>query len=161
MPSSVTPIAHVVCSKAEEDSHGAAIHALPVNLGLSMSLTDVLASTDLLQDTILAEQILRLGLRLLILLLHFLLTVDKPSKVRLFAPVALIEGAPVVRILLHSAKIEVTFRRQTLIVENALFVSMSQSLCFNFLLETYEGSELGRDRRRKTPHCDGLLAAGT
>ena len=55
IPSSVAPIAHVVCSKAEEDSHRAAIHALPVNLGLSMSLTDVLARADLLQDAVLAE----------------------------------------------------------------------------------------------------------
>ena len=73
---------------------------------------------------------------------------------------ALIEGASVVCILLHSAKIDVAFRREPFIIENALFISVCQSLCFNFLLESYQGSEQGSDRRGEPLQCDSLLAAG-
>ena len=45
--SSVTSIAHVVCPKAMEYGNRTTKHALPVNLCLSMSLADVLASANL------------------------------------------------------------------------------------------------------------------
>ena len=71
---SVALVAHVVSAKAVEDSNGAAEHALPVYLRLTMLFTDILAGPNLFQYAILAPEVLRLGLDLLSIV-HFLFTV--------------------------------------------------------------------------------------
>ena len=55
-----------------------------------MSLTDILAGPDFFQNTVLAKEILRLGLRLLSVV-HLLLTVDQTTEVRLLATVAFVK----------------------------------------------------------------------
>ena len=88
--SSVALIAHVVSTKAVEDSNGAAEHALPVNLRLPMLFTDILAGSNLFQDAILAPKVFRLRLCFLSII-HFLFAVNKATKVWLFALVAFIK----------------------------------------------------------------------
>ena len=80
----VALVAHVVGSKAVEDGDIAAKHALPVYLRLSVLFTDILASSDLFQDAVLASQVLRLRLVGLIIV-HLLFTVDQTTEVWLFA----------------------------------------------------------------------------
>ena len=51
----VALVAHVVGSKAMEDSNVAAKHAFPVYLRLSVLFTDILASSDLFQNAVLTS----------------------------------------------------------------------------------------------------------
>ena len=94
--------AHVVGSEAAVEGSRAAVHAFPVDLDGSMLWAFGLTSTDLLQQTLLAEKIFFLCL-LLFLVCHLLLTVNQTSEVRLLAAMALVNRASEVRKFLRSS----------------------------------------------------------
>ena len=85
-------VAHVVSAEAVEKGDGAAVHAFPVDLCLSMFGTVSVPNAQLLRSAVLAEKVFRLCITLFGIV-HLLLTVDQSSKVWLFARVALVEGA--------------------------------------------------------------------
>ena len=57
----MTRLAHVVSAKAAEESSGAAVHAFPVDLYLSMLFAGCLSGADFLEQAILAHQVLGLS----------------------------------------------------------------------------------------------------
>ena len=99
-------LAEVVRAKAAVDGHAAAELALPVDLRRSVLGTPGHASSDPLEQTVLAKEVLLSGL-LSLSVSHLLFAVDKAAEVGLLAIVALIEGAPVIRELLRFAKVGV------------------------------------------------------
>ena len=82
--------AEVICAPAAVGRDRAAIHALPVSEFNAVLLALSHADTHLLEQALLAEEVLFVGLTPLICL-HLLLTVDQTAEVRLLAAVALIE----------------------------------------------------------------------
>lgn len=137
-------IAHVVRTEAAVQSSGATVLALPVDLLGAVFLTRGLTSTDLLQNAVLAQQVLFLGVALLSVG-HLLLAVDQASEVRLLTAMALVEGATMVGVLLRLAKVCVALGRKTLILEDALFLSIDQSLTFDLALKAKEWTQLSSD----------------
>ena len=101
----------------------AAIHALPVGEFNAVLLALSHADTHLLEQALLAEEILFVSLVSLISL-HLLLTVDKTAEVRLLAAEALIERATVHGKLLRLVVVVVQFIFQSLITEQALSLSI-------------------------------------
>jgi hypothetical protein len=87
-------IAHVVRPEATEERYGAAIHALPVDLDVTVGGASGRSSTNVLQEAVLTQKVLLL-LSFLGFLGHFLLAIDEAAKVGLLALVALIESAAV------------------------------------------------------------------
>ena len=76
-------LAHVVSTKAAEESSGAAVHAFPVDLYLSMLFAGSLSGADFLEEAVLAHEIF--GLSFALSVVSFLFTVDQSTKVRHFA----------------------------------------------------------------------------
>ena len=68
-------VAHIVGSKAVEKGNGAAVHAFPVNLCLSMFVAISVTNAHLLGTAVLAQEVLWLCLTLLGII-HLLLTVN-------------------------------------------------------------------------------------
>ena len=98
--------AHVVGAKAAEESSGAAVHAFPVDLYLSMLLTLGAPCADFLEEAVLAHEVL--GFRFALLgVVSLLLAVDQSTKVGHFAGVAHVEGAAMVSKLLRLVVVEV------------------------------------------------------
>lgn len=134
-------IAHEVGAEAVEQCRAAAVHALPVDLCFAVFVTDLLARTNLLQDALLAAEILHFGL-ILLSIVHLLFAVYEATKVRLLAVKALVEGAPMVGVLLLLAVVNVVFVGKSFISKNALILSMDQGLLLNDFLETNERTKL-------------------
>ena len=76
-------LAHVVGTEAAEESSGAAIHAFPVDLYLSMLFAGSLSGADFLEKAVLAHEVLRL--RFALSVVCFLLAVDQSTEVGHFA----------------------------------------------------------------------------
>ena len=91
-----------------------------------------------------AEKVLFLGL-LLFGVGHLLFAVDETTEVRLLAVVALVEGAPMVRILLRPSEIDVRRVAKALILEQALLLGVLERLLFHLLFEAEERFELVHD----------------
>ena len=153
----VTLIAHKVSSEAMEQGCAAAKHALPVYLCFTVFITNVFPCADFFENTILAHKIFGIGLALLYPI-HLLLAVYQASKVGLFAPMALIEGASMICKLLRLAEVNVVFIGQALIIENALILGIYQGLFLYDLLKAEERAKLGCDRIRQSLQLDFLLA---
>ena len=83
---------------------------------------------------------------MLLSIVHFLLTIDKAPEVRLLAPVTLVEGAPMVGILLRSLVINVVNVFKALVVEDSLIFRINQSLSLNDFFESKQGAKLLRNR---------------
>ena len=130
----VAIIAEVVCSEAAEEGSGAAEHALPVDLSIAVLFAHSCSSTHLLQEAVLAEEVLLGGLAI-VSVSHLLLAVDKATEVRLLAFVALVEGATVVGELLWPSIVVVTNCGKSLIRKDALFLSILKSELFNTLFK--------------------------
>ena len=88
----MTPLAHVVCSKAEVNRHAAAENALPAYVLGSMLFAHSVSSAIRLQLTVFAEKIFLSGG---FFEAHLGLAVNHAAKVRFTAFVALIERAGV------------------------------------------------------------------
>ena len=154
----MTLIAHEVSTKAMERCSAAAEHALPVNLCFAVFIANFFTGTYLLKNAILAQEILGLGLTLLNSV-HLLFAVDEATEVRLLAPMALIEGASVVRELLRLTEVNVLTVGKALVTENSLLLGINQGFLLDHPLETKEGSQLGSDGLRQSLQLDLLLAA--
>ena len=76
-------LAHVVSTEAAEESSGAAVHAFPVDLYLSMLFAGSLSGADFLEEAVLAHEIF--GLSFALSVVSFLFTVDQSTEVRHFA----------------------------------------------------------------------------
>ena len=83
---------------------------------------------------------------MLLSIVHFLLTIDKAPEVRLLAPVALVEGAPVHGILLRFLVINVANIFKAFIVEDTLVFRINQSLSLNNFFESKQGAKLFGNR---------------
>ena len=151
----VAIIAEVVCSEAAEECDRAAEHALPVDLNITMLFAICLTSSHFLQETILAHEVFLFGL----VITSLLLTVDESTEVRLFACVALVEGAAVVGVSLWLSVVVVTNRGESLIGKDALHLCVPKSHLFNFLLEAEERAQFASDGIGDTFKLDLLLAA--
>ena len=112
--------AEVGGAKTDEKCCRAAELALPVNLDTTVFLTARLTCSNLFQKAILADQVLWLVVIRSLSTLN--LTVNKTTKVRLLAAVALKEGAAMVRKFLWLVVVDVTRRRKSFIVEDALLL---------------------------------------
>ena len=77
-------IAHVVSAKAVEKRNGAAVHAFPVNLRLSVFVTVSVSDSHLLRAAVWAQEVFGLCVTLFSIV-HLLFTVDQSSKVGLLA----------------------------------------------------------------------------
>ena len=109
---------------------------------------------------VLAHEILGLCLALLSVV-GLLLTVDQSSEVGHFAGVAHVEGAAMVGKLLRLAKVEVAWRRKSLISEDALPFGVGESLFLDLFLQAEEWAEFFSDGARDLlGHLDLMLAAG-
>jgi len=150
-------IAHVVRAKAAEQGSRATVLAFPVDLSFAVCFAISLTGSNLLQEAILAEEIFRLGV-LLLLVCHLLLAIDQSAEVRLLAPITLVERASVISELLGLAKVDIAFFGQTFIVQEALLFGVDESLLFDGLLEAKEGSKLSGDGARNSLELDLGLA---
>ena len=83
---------------------------------------------------------------MLLSIVHFLLTIDEAPEVRLLAPVALVEGAPVHSILLRFLVIKVANIFKAFVVEDTLIFRINQSLSLDNFLESKQGAQLLRNR---------------
>ena len=77
---------------------------------------------------------------MLLSIVHFLLAIDEPPKVRLLAPITLVKGTPVHSILLRFLVIIVARIFQALIVEDTLIFRINQSLSLNNFFESKQGA---------------------
>ena len=102
-----------------------------------------------------------LGFRFALLgVVRLLLAVDQSTKVGHFAGVAHVEGAAMVSKLLRLAVVEVARRRKSLILKNALFLSVDEGFFFDLFLQADEWSEFLSDGARDVlGHLDFMLAA--
>ena len=149
----VAPVAEVVSTEAAVESSGAAVHALPVDLGISVLLAGSLTSTDLLEEAVLADKVL-----LLSLLCHLLTAVNETTEVRLLAGVALVDRAAEVGVGLRAA-VEVTILlSNTGILKDTLLLSVDKSDLLDLLLEAQERAKLSSNRARETLDLNLLLA---
>ena len=124
--------AHVVCAEAAEESNGTTVLTLPVDLDAAVFFTRCLTSTDLLEETILAQKIFFIGLALLSVG-HLLLAVNETTEVGLLATVALIKGGAMVCKFLGLAVVNVTLSGKSLIVEDSLTFGVLQCFLLNML----------------------------
>ena len=106
-----------------------------------------------------AQKILFLS-RTLLGRVHLLLAVDQTAEVGLFATIALVEGASMVRELLRSAEVRIGLRSQALIVQKTLLVSVVEGLPLHLLFQTDKRAELLRYGLRDTLELNLLLATG-
>lgn len=83
-------VAEVCRAEAVVESDRAAELAFPVNLSLAMLFTVSLASTELLKEAVLADEVFLLGL-VLFHVHHLLFAVDQATEVGLLAGVALVD----------------------------------------------------------------------
>ena len=123
-----------------------------------MFLTDALARADFLQDAVLAEQVLGLGLRLLSVV-HLLLTIDQATEVRFLAAVALVKRASVVCKLLRLAKVSVTFSCEALVAKDALLPRIFHRLGLDLPFVANHGSQNFSDGSGEASWLYVLLAA--
>ena len=79
---------------------------------------------------------------MLLSIVHFLLTIDETPEVRLLAPVALVEGAPVHSILLRFLVVNVVNVFKAFIVEDTLIFRINQSLSLHNFFESKQGAKL-------------------
>ena len=124
-----------------------------------MFLTDALARPDFFQDTVLAEEVLRLGFRLLGVV-HLLFTVDQATEVRFFAAEALVKRASVVRKLLRLAKVGVALSCEALVAEDSLLPRIFHSLGLDLPFVADHGSQNFSDGTGQASGLDVLFAAG-
>jgi hypothetical protein len=124
-------------SEALEESDGAAVHALPVDLFASVRLADGLTSANLPEEATLAQKVL-----LLCLLAGGLLAVNETTEERRLALVTLVESAAVHGKLLRLVEVVVSRSRDALIVEDALLFCTGQSRLLDTFLEREERAKL-------------------
>ena len=130
-------ITHVMRSEAAEKSDGTTVHALPIDLDVTMDATSGLPGTDILQETILAQEVL-LFLRFFSLLGHLLLAINETTKVRFVALVALVESASVKGILKRLVIVRVTLSLDSTIRQDTLFSGMLKSFLLDDVLHFYK-----------------------
>ena len=152
----VAIIAEVVCSEAAEEGSRTAEHALPVDLNIAMLFACGLTSSHFLQETILAHEVLLFGF----IITSLLLTVDESTEVRLFACMALVEGAAVVGELLWLSIVVVAHCRKPLICKDALFLSVLKSELLNTFFKANQRAKFTSNGIREAFERDLLLAAG-
>ena len=137
-------LAHVVRAEAAEEGDAAAELALPVDLLGAVLLALGLTSSNRLEQAFLAEKVLLLGL-LLLGVGHLLFAVDEAAEVGLLAVVALVERAPVVRVLLRLPKVSVRLVAKAFVLKQALLFGIFERLLFHLLFEAEERFELVND----------------
>ena len=142
---SVAWIAHVVRSKAAKESNRAAVHALPVDLHVSVLLASGLACAKVLEQTLLALEVFLLGLGLLSVL-SLSHAVDETAEVWLLAVVALVEGSALEGVCKLVAMISMAWIIDADILEDALSLGLANGLLFDLALEAHEWDELLGDR---------------
>ena len=141
----VAGLAEVGCTEAAVDGDAAAVLALPVDLREAVLLTLGGASANLAQEAALAEQVLGFGVLVSLCVGHILLAVDEPTEVRLSALEALVEGASVHRELLRLAEVSISWRGESLIIQETLFLSVVQSLKLDSFFEVEQRAQFLSD----------------
>ena len=147
----------VRASAAEEHSHRAAAHALPVDKIVSVLFAGFLAVASCLQSAALAH--LFCGL-ISVLLFQCLCTVLQATKVRNFALLALVECALVHGELLKFSEVDIAFGHDSTLDVEALFFSLLQAEAFDCLLVIVLFVKLLAKERNIVIEFNFLLAAG-
>ena len=142
----MTGKAHIVVTSTVEECSVAAIDALPVNLIGTVLVTLFSAYSHFLQKAVLAQEMLLLGLILLLLGSHQNFAVNQTAKVRTLAPMALVERAMVVRVSLRIAKVDVAFLKDALVFQKTLLFAIDQGQFFDFFLEAHQGIQVLTNR---------------
>ena len=137
-------LAEVMGAKAAEECRGATVHALPINLSSTMLFTVGLSCAKLLQEALLADQVLRLAVISSLGILN--LTVNETTEIWLLAAVALEERAAMVRKLLWLVVVDVSWSRESLIVEDALLLCSLHGKFVDLHLQGHQRAQLGSDR---------------
>ncbi len=143
----VARLAEVVRSETAVERHRAAVLALPINLNIAMLGASSLSSADLLEEAVLADQVLRLGV-LGLGTLH--LAIDEATEVRLLAGVALKDRAAVHGVLERLLVVDVAWSGQSFVLKDALFLSALHGKGLSFLFNAHKRSELGCDWLRES-----------
>jgi len=136
----VARVAEVMGSEAAVESCRAAELAFPVDLFVAVLFAGSGACTDLLKETVLAEEIFFLGV-VLLGVCHLLLAVDQPTEVRLLARVALVEGAAMESVLLWFAEVGITLGCEAGVAQETLLLSVFKSLFLDSLFKGVERAE--------------------
>ena len=131
--------AHKVGTEAVEEGSGAAVHAFPVDLSLSVLGAGGLANTHLLDKAVLAHQVFLSFICIVLCSLH---AVDETTEVRLLASVALVESAAV-KSVLERLSIEVVTNSVDTVVLRAIFSTL-------FFIPSKEPSTLAIGSQSKT-----------
>ena len=152
----VAPLTEEVSAKAVPHCHGAAEHALPVDVLIAVLVTSLLASAVSVHGAVPAAQVLLAGP---LLDSKLGLAVDHSSEVGLLAVIALVERAAVEGELEELALIMVTWGGEALILVKALVLSDLKSHLLDRVAELVEGLELSIDQLAARLF-DLLLAAG-
>lgn len=134
IPIIVAPLAKIVRSEAKVASLAAAEHALPDNIFLAVFLAAGLSHTDLFEQTVLAEEILRLVLLFIFINKHLLFAIYKSAKVGLFALIALIKRAFMIRELLRFIEVSVANSFKSFIFEDPLSLRVKQGFGLDLVL---------------------------
>lgn len=152
--------AEVVCAEASVKGGGAAELALPVNLDVTVLFASSLASTDLLEEALLAHEVLFLCL-VGLSIVHFLLAVNEATEVRILAAVAEVDRAALVGESLSLSVVVTADFCDTWILEDALLLSVLKSEFLALLLETDKRAKFTSDLARELLHLDLMFTAGT
>ena len=149
-------LAEVVRAKAAVDGHAAAELALPVDLCRSVLGTSGRASSDPLEQAVLAKEVLLSGL-LPLSVSHLLFAVDKAAEVGLAALATFVEGASLKSILLLLAEVIVSLSCHTTIAEDALLLGTLNCHLFYLSFQLKKRSE-HFSNRLTVKHVDRCLA---
>ena len=127
--------AEVSRTPAVVESDRAAELALKVNLSLAMLFTVSLASTELLKEAVLADEVFLLGL-VLFHVHHLLFAVDQATEVGLLAGVALVDRAAFVGVSLRLVVVVRAGGCNLFVHKDALILSTLKSKFLSFILQT-------------------------
>lgn len=157
----VTGVAKVIGAPAAVEGDRAAIHALPVNLVITVFRALRRARANLRQETILAKQVL-LPCLLLLCSSHLLLAVHKATEVRLLAFVALEERASVQGVLQRLFEVKIVRILQTVFLQDSLLLCIAQGLSLDYLFDADDRTQGSCNRPGQSAlQPDFLLALGT
>ena len=145
-------------SKAAEESNRATVHALPVDLHVSVLLASGLACAKVFEQALLALEVFLLGLGLLSVL-SLSHAVDETAEVWLLAVVALVEGSALEGVSKLVAMVGMAWVIDSGILEDALGLGLANGLLFDLALEAHEWDEFLGDRLTAEGVDSGCSAA--
>ena len=138
----VARVTEVEVTSAVEQSHGATVTALEVDVSLSVFLAIVRTCPKVLKEARLAPEVFLHNILPLLFLSHLKLAVDKSTKERFAALATLVERALIEGELEGFFKVVITGGRQTFILKDALVLGNFKRFSLDFRLELGEFGQI-------------------